>query len=86
MANRNTLSVDKLPRFKEYLIRNGWKILTSKGNYDVLRATKEGRKYPLVIYRRDSTKAGNTPIHLSLSDSDIGIVRDFIKESNNERD
>ena len=82
MANRNILSVNELPRFKEYLIRNAWKILQSKGNCDVLRATKEGRRHPLIVYRRDSTNAGNAPIHLTLLDSDMGIVREFLKERN----
>ena len=82
MANRNTLSVNELPQFKEYLIRNGWKILTSKGNCDVLRATKEGRRHPLIIYRRDSINAGNPPTHLTLLDSDVRVVREFLKERN----
>lgn len=48
MANRNTLHVKKLDAFKEWLTLDGWEIKQPKGDYEVLRAVKAGRK-PLLI-------------------------------------
>lgn len=81
MAYRNILHVNKLPLFKEYLVANGWEMQTPKGNYEVLRATKQGRQYPLIVYKRDNNNTGTTPIvHLSVFDRDIKIVRDFLRQ------
>ena len=33
MANRHTLAVNKLPLFKEYLVKNNWEIQSPKGEY-----------------------------------------------------
>ena len=41
MANRNTLAVSKLEDFKQWLISDDWKIVDTKGYFEVLRAVKE---------------------------------------------
>lgn len=81
MANRNTLSVSKLEDFKQWLIKDGWEIQETKGFWEVLRATKKGKKYPLIIYRKYKTIGGSENIvHLSVLDRDIGVIRAFLKE------
>lgn len=52
MANRSTLAVSKLDDFKEWLKTDGWDIQETKGFWEVLRATKKGRKRPIIIYRQ----------------------------------
>ena len=73
MANRCTLSINKLPQFKEWLIENGWHICPTKGHYEVLRAVHIEYKYPLIIFKRLDAKE-----HLSVYDRDMGIVWRFI--------
>lgn len=81
MAYRSILHVNKLQAFEEYLVKNGWEIQELKGNYEVLRATKQGRKYPLIVYRREENNTGTkTLVHLSVFDRDIAIIREFIKD------
>ena len=46
MANRNTLSVNKIDDFKVWLEKDGWQLQETKGFYEVLRAVKQGRKHP----------------------------------------
>lgn len=67
MANRDTLAVSKLEDFKQWLIKDGWEIQETKGWLEVLRATKQDKKYPLIIYRKDKTNRGSENIvHLSV--------------------
>ncbi len=42
MANRNTLHRSKLDGFKRWLEQDGWDLQPAKGDYEVLRARKDG--------------------------------------------
>ena len=79
MANRHILSPTRLNDFKTYLISNGYTIEAPKGNYEVLRASKVGRKHPLIVYERLSTNAGTPLVHLTVMDRDASVVRNFLK-------
>lgn len=79
MANRNTLAVSKLEDFKNWLFFEGWKIVETKGYFEVLRAVKEGRKNPLIVYKRLSTDNGKELVHLSVLDRDIGVVNAYLR-------
>lgn len=80
MANRNTLAISSLQGFKTFLALEGWKFQAPKGYYEMLRATKEGRKYPLIVYRRHDTNGGKELVHCTVLDRDIGVVRAFLKK------
>ena len=84
MANRNTLSANQVEKFKAYLVADGWKLQEPKGDYEVLRATKEGKRYPLIVYERLNTTAGKDIVHYTLLDRDVGIVRAFLKKKYTE--
>ena len=79
MANRNTLAVSKLEDFKNWLASDGYKIVETKGYFEVLRANKEGRKNPLIVYKRLSTDNGKELVHLSVLDRDIGVVNAYLR-------
>lgn len=76
MANRHMLHINKLEDFKEWLVKDGWEIEEPKGNYEVLRARKAGRKNPLIVYTKTDTKE-----HLSLMDRDGGVVGAFLRDT-----
>lgn len=80
MANRSTLAVSKLEDFKNWLISDGWKIIDTKGYFEVLRAIKEGKKNPLIVYKRLSTDNGKELVHLSVLDRDIGVVNAYLRK------
>jgi hypothetical protein len=80
MANRNTLSVMKLADFRSWLVADGWQIQVPHGFYEVLRATKEGRKHPLIVYCRHNTNGGKELVHYTVLDRDMGVVRAFLKK------
>lgn len=80
MANRHTLAVTKLDDFKEWLVSDGWQIQEPKGDYEVLRATKEGRKHPLIAYYRFTTNGGKELVHYTVSDRDSGVVGAYIRD------
>ena len=84
MANRNTLSVMKLDDFKSWLVADGWQIQKPKGDYEVLRATKEDRKHTLIAYSRLATNGGKEIQHLTLAERDMPIVRAFLKKKYTE--
>lgn len=84
MANRNTLSVTKLDDFKAWLVKDGWQIQEPKGNYEVLRATKEGKKHPLIVYYRHDTNGGKDLVHYTLLDRDVSVVRAYLKKKYTE--
>lgn len=84
MANRNTLSVNQVEKFKAYLVAEGWELQEPKGDYEVLRATKEGRKHTLIAYSRLATNGGKQIQHLTLADRDMPIVRAFLKKKYTE--
>ena len=75
MANRHTLHISKLEDFKEWLVKDGWEIEEPKGIYEVLRARKQGRQNPLIIYTKADAKE-----HLSIMDRDSGIVGAFLMD------
>ena len=79
MANRNTLSVKRLDEFKEWLEENGWQVQETKGFYEALRAVKENRKHPLIVYWRHDTNNGNELVHYTVLDRDMGIIRQFLR-------
>lgn len=82
MANRYTLAVTQLDNFKSWLIKDGWEIQEAKGMYEALRATKQGRKNPLIVYERLSTYRGQQLVHLTVLDRDMIIVRKFLNSKN----
>jgi hypothetical protein len=80
MANRNTLAVNQLEEFKAWLVKDGRKVQEPKGYYEVLRATKEGGKYPLIVYKRFDTNGVKELVHYTVLDRDMGVVRAFLKK------
>lgn len=77
MANRHTLHVSKLEDFKEWLIKDGWEIIQTSSNiYEVLRAKKSGKQFPLIVYRK-----GNVKEHLSIADRDYPVVAAFLRNN-----
>ncbi len=82
MANRNTLCVTQLNDFKLWLIKDDWQIQESKGTWETLRATKQGRKNPLIVYEKLSTIRGQSLVHLTVLDRDMPIVRQFLNSKN----
>ena len=75
MANRHTLAISKLNDFQQWLIKNGWVVEPTKGFYEVLRARNINKKYPLIIYKKDSAIQ-----HLTICDKYFYLVRDYINE------
>ena len=81
MADRCTLHINKLDEFKEWLIQDGWEILPiSRNPYEVLRAKKKGKQYPLVVYKKAEAKE-----HLSIADMNMPIVEAFLRDSKKKR-
>jgi len=72
MANRNTLHINKLDDFKKWLLSDGWEILDTKGDYEIIRAIKDKRL--LSGYKKLEAKE-----HISLLDRDMDIVRAYLK-------
>lgn len=75
MANRHTLHISKLEDFKKWLVKDGWEIEKPKGIYEVLRARKQGRQNPLIIYTKADVKE-----HLSIMDRDSGVIGAFLRD------
>ena len=75
MANRALLHRSKIEDFKSWLQEDGWQIEHTKGIYEVVRATKEGRK-PLIVYTRDN----NGKEHITVQSRDEGVVRAYIRD------
>jgi predicted RNA binding protein YcfA (HicA-like mRNA interferase family) len=75
MADRHLLHISKLKEFEKWLLENGWEIVPLKGFYERLRAVKPSRKTPLIVYKKDEATE-----HLTVKDTDIKIIRSFIKE------
>lgn len=73
MATRNILHISKLQEFEDFLETKGYMIVaTSKNPYEVLRAQKDGDT--VVVYKKKDAKE-----HLSTTDKDYHLVREFIK-------
>ena len=75
MANRSRLHINKLEDFKEWLVKDGWNIEEPKGTWEVLRARKEGRKNPLIVYCKMEAKE-----HYSIMDRDSGVIGAFLRD------
>ena len=79
MANRHILSPTRLNELKTYLLSNGYTLNAPKGEYEVLRASKPGRKHPLIVYERLSNNSGSSPVvHLTVMDRDEYVIRNFL--------
>lgn len=81
MANRHILSTTRLKEFETYLLSIGYTIEAPKGFYEVLRATKEDRKHPLIVYRRLANNAGTPLVHLTVVGRDASVVRNFLRST-----
>lgn len=75
MANIHTLHISKLEDFKNWLVKEGWEIEEPKGIYEVLRARKQGRQNPLIVYTQAYAKE-----HLSVMDRNSGVVGAFLRD------
>ncbi len=75
MANRHTLHISKLEDFKKWIVKEGWEIEEPKGIYEVLRARKQGRQNPIIVYTRADAKE-----HLSIMDRDSGVIGAFLRD------
>ena len=84
MANRSTLAVSQLEDFKKWLNLDGWIIQEPKGEWEVLRAVKPGRKKPLIVYERMETNNDTKLVHLTVEDRDMGVVWAFLKANKGE--
>lgn len=84
MANRHTLALTSLDDFKTFLLSRGFTINAPKGDYEVLRASKEGRKHPVILYRRLTNRNGSELVHLTVMDRDSYVVRDYIRNKANK--
>ena len=76
MADRSRLHITKLEDFKKWLIKDGWVIEEPKGTWEVLRARKENRRNPLIVYCKMNAKE-----HLSVMDRDSGVIGAFLRDS-----
>lgn len=77
MAKRNILHKSKLENLKKWLIQDGWELLPLSNNpYEVLRAIKSGKQYPLIIYSRKSDE------HYSFADRDMSVIGAFLRDMN----
>ena len=74
MARRDILHHNHIEPLKLWLIKDGWTMQKTKGFYEVLRATKNGKKRPLIIYTKSYAKE-----HYSIDSRDIGIIGAFLK-------
>jgi len=72
MANRNTLHVNHLKDFSKWLTDKGWKLEKAKGEFEVLRARKGKRFFP--IYTKHDSD------HLSFANQFDHLVRSFLKQ------
>lgn len=74
MADRHTLHFNKLDSFKKWLIKNDWEMKPlSKSQYEVLRATKNG-KWVIVYVKDEATE------HYSLTENSISVVNQWLRE------
>ena len=74
MACRYILHLNHMEAFEDYLVDRGWRIEPTKGIYEVLRARKTDRQYPLIVYKKASAKE-----HLTYMDRDHDVVIDFLR-------
>lgn len=75
MADRHTLHRGELENFKQWLVDNGWDILPTKGNYEVLRARRYDWPRPLLVHERAG--AGD---HYSIDERDMRFYRTYFNQ------
>ena len=80
MVNREILHVNDLENFKSWLIKDGWTIQPTKGFYGVVRAVKEGKKFPLIVYFRFTTTQGGKLLHYTVPDCSLEIIRAYLRD------
>ena len=73
--------VNKLDEFRKWLFTDGWTEEKTKGEFEILRATKPNKKRPLIIYKRIDSKE-----HYSIDDRDIGLVIQFLNSSKRKKE
>lgn len=81
MANRCILHRNHLDTFKEWLKNDGWEIEDTKGLYEILRARKEGRQHPLIIFEKIDAKQ-----HYSVMDRDVQVVKDYLAKKEERKE
>lgn len=74
MKNRTTVKHGMLEDLKEYLIQSGWTLEEPKGEYEVLRARKNGYPRPLLIHNRSTGGCG-----YSIDERDMKIYKGWQK-------
>lgn len=80
MATRDLLHKNKLDDFRKWLFIDGWTEQKTKGEFEILRATKPNKKRPLIIYKKISSKE-----HYSVDDRDVGLVFQFLNSKKNNK-
>ena len=73
MANRNLIHRKHLSLLRMYLRKTGWTLLEPKGLWEVLRAVREDRKTPVIVYRSFNSE------HFTIQDRDYAIFKKFIQ-------
>lgn len=81
MADRSRLHINKLEDFMKWLIKDGWKFEEPEGTWEVLRARKEGRQNPLIVYTKMNAKE-----HLSVMDRDSGVIGAYLRDCKEKDD
>jgi len=76
MANRNILHKSKLLEFKQWLIKNGHRLLDERAYHEVCRWKGEKGEAMPIIFSGDSSE------HYSANHSATRYVRAFISDSN----
>ena len=74
MAIRSILHHSHIEPLKKWLINDEWTIQNTKGFYEVLRATKDGKR-PLIVYTKLNAKE-----HYSIDERNMSIIRAFIRD------
>ncbi|MCM3632883.1 hypothetical protein [Paenibacillus camelliae] len=74
MAIRNRLHVKHLDKFKDWLVKDGWKLEKANSmSFEVVRARK-GKRVAVFYYTTRSEE------HLSYEDKHNGIISQFLRE------
>lgn len=79
MANRHILAISQLDDFKKWLVSDGWEIQKTVGEWEVLRAVKQEKKHPLIVYSKLETNNDTPLVHLTVLDRDVHIIWQYLK-------
>lgn len=79
MAERCLLHQNKLDLLKWWLSSRGYEIQATKGMYEVLRAKKG--KDTVIIFKKAGAKE-----HLSVQQKDHNLIRQFIRETKDNKE